>query len=495
MPQPWCLAWLAAMGLLVVLAVVAAIGRSRPALAGPLGDGPTGDPARPPTTEGGLPATIRRLDHKVRALSFRLIAASAVLLLVWPSALAESAAPATQTFPHQFEITGPVPIFHSVRLWVDTIQIHESGDQWSPGDVRFRFRLDVGPCPSLEDEIAQEDSFYREFGPGTDINIHDCDYTHVVTRGPENVFDGQVLDVNTWLPPPTEDDIRPREVIARYSGDLIRARMGGTELDVITDEPMGGAVMVWRCGFPGFVDGCGPQSIDFNTCEVDYPSGNIEQWPCYSLTGGIQIEPEPPEPERNLIVSGVRGTAGVCIGGQDFTFGVDLHNPEAATSDVYGVRIGLLDPVTRTIVESWESALQPRLSPLQATETAVPVTVQLPAGNNQLMVAAIASGPRISMRRRETLMATSVELAVRCYPESVFEPIFRQPTPSPAVGPPLPQRDTQAPTSTPTQRVEIPDREVHVATPTSTPERPDPLNRRTTPTPDGAPDLDVVHPR
>lgn len=377
-----------------------------------------------------------------------VLALTSALAPLWSSSADESADRVPQPFVMQLDFTGPIPLHHQVRLWVDQIQIVQSGDLYSPGDVKFRFRMDVGPCPSFQEAINQNGSFSRTFGPGSEVHLDDCSYAHVDTLGPWNVFDQQVLDVDVWLPSPTEEELRPSEALFRYSGDLIRARIGGTELDPLTDERMGGLMLAVRCGYPGYTGGCPTWGMQFDTCNVDYPSGNIEEWPCYSLDGRLLIEPKPIEPEQNLVVSEVLGP-GHCVVGRDLTLGVRLHNPETSTSDPFRVRVGLLDPETRRIVESWDSDLRLRLPGGETTEAPVPVTVRLPERNQELMVAAVSFEPRPFLRASSAYMASAVELAIGCLPDFLDDPV-RLPTPSATPSGERPAPVFRQPTATPT---------------------------------------------
>ena len=156
--------------------------------------------------------------------------------------------------------------------------------------------------------------------------------------------------------------------VSRYRGDLVRVRIGGTELDEglwNRDDPMGGvrAVFSYRTNFgtaeaPGTPPEATSKTHSFNTCPHPPHSRT-----CYSSAFNIVVLPDQPPPERRLAVVDMAGPSTSCVPGSPFGIRVRLHNPEAVPSVPYRARIARLDRRTHAIVgEGWRSQTQPPLA-------------------------------------------------------------------------------------------------------------------------------------
>lgn len=392
-----------------------------------------------------------------RLNSLAIITSIVAVLTALPTSVSPSASSA-QPFTHQIELSGPFPTRQRVALWVPTVKIGEAGDVGaSLGEPVFRVRLDAAPCeavfqPFIDAVIVSTATAQLDLG--------DCDYAHRVRRGPYHVTNGETVEINVELPEPSLHEHDPWLSVSRYRGDLVRIRMGGTELDELIDDPMGGAVAVfsYRRNFGSDVDpwSAGRGEHAFNTC----PPGGL--WACYSSTMFVYTEPEPAEPQRNLVVSEVWGPPGPCPRQEEFSVGVTLHNPEHAASAPFRVQVSLLDPDTHASQSDWISALQPGLSAGATSPSPIVVTMDPPAGEHDFMVSATTD-------RGE--MHSAAEFSLRCLrrdpiPRLVDEP----PAPTPNIS--EPQRDVILPTRTATPEPADTDRTIRrpTATPTATPD-------------------------
>lgn len=408
--------------------------------------------------------------HHARALLGRLILRSSasgrrlgpavglLLLLGVPSVVS---APDAQPFAEQLEIDGPFPTRQRVALFVHSVKIGEAGDAGPAlGEPVFRVRLDAQPCPAVFEPFVDAVIVNT---PIAQFDAGDCDYAHRVRRGPYSVSNGETVEINVQLPEPTAENTDPWLPVLRYRGDLVRVRMGGTELDYFEDDPMGGAIAVFsqrrNFGSDGDPWSSGRGEYPFDTC----PPGGL--WACYSSALFVYVEPEPADPERDLKVSSLWGPGGHCLAGGEQTLGVTLHNQGHATSQGFRARIGLLDSESGAIVREWTSAPQRGLPAGAANAGPIPVTIESPRGSERYVVGAVADdGPMAD----NGPMASAVEFSLFCLP---IDPIPRivddllTPTPNG----PDPQRDVRLPTRTATPEPDGPGRRP-TATPTATPE-------------------------
>jgi len=264
---------------------------------------------------------------------------------------------------HQFDLEGPFPTYHGVRVFVGSVTAYGRSDQFTPHDeVRFRLRLDEGPCDRWEDPLRDEVYLTRMYNTLEEDRVpdNDCDYAYEVRRGTYSVTagdlygQGETLEVDAWLPEPTEEQVAPRLLVHRYRGGLVRARLDGTEDDVFQDDFIGTAISVFVCGYR---DGAGqpcehPGALQVNTCnEILNPDSESPRPLCYDTVLEHLISPESPEADDDLVVAEVWGQSSQCIGSSDFDVGVKLRHAGAATTPSFRVRVGLLDPDTRKIAD------------------------------------------------------------------------------------------------------------------------------------------------
>src|SRR6266508_630627 len=220
-----------------------------------------------------------------------------VLLLGIPSAIS---APDGQPFSEQIEFQGPFPMRQRVALLVPSVRIGEAGDVGPAlGEPIFRVRLDAEPCPAVFEPFI--DGIIVST-PIAQLDLGDCDYAHRVRRGPYSVSNGESVEINVQLPQPTEGNTDPWLSVLRYRGDLVRIRMGGTELDAFENDPMGGVMAVFsqrrNFGSDGDPWSSSRGEYPFDTC----PPGGL--WACYSSELFVYVEPEPADLQRELEVSG-----------------------------------------------------------------------------------------------------------------------------------------------------------------------------------------------
>lgn len=216
----------------------------------------------------------------------------------------------------------------------------------------------------------------------------------------------------------------------------------------------------------------------------------------------MHVAPATRRPDRNLQVYEVVAPDS-CVGGEPYTWGVSLRNPEFVASEQYIAVIALLD-AEGTLVRAWYSAPQATpIGPLGAVGSLAVPDVRLSPGEHRLAVYAR------SIETDPDSMATAVETTIRCrfsagFSDQVREDVIPDQSPVPVAATATPQLrqpglDILRATATPTPRLGRPDLEIQVPmpTPTSRLRRPALEFEVPTPTPTsrlGRPDIEIVAP-